>query len=183
MNNYNTYTNDNIARQGLMNSFNQSQQIKPNELINDNPSINRDGFERENKLMKSLNDDILQLNTQLKTLLMKQNDYDKISNENKQYSEKISSLQNELNTGKNQISTLKAEIQKLKVLVYEKYNNKKYLLIRDLCKKYKTEFDVVHVICDRLNINESNINKGTINEIVCGINNYNEMSREVELTN
>jgi len=183
MQNYNTYTNDNIARQGLMNSFNQSQQIKPNELINDNPSINRDGFERENKLMKSLNDDILQLNTQLKTLLMKQNDYDKISNENKQYSEKISSLQNELNTGKNQISTLKAEIQKLKVLVYEKYNNKKYLLIRDLCKKYKTEFDVVHVICDRLNINESNINKGTINEIVCGINNYNEMSREVELTN
>ena len=82
MNNYNTYTNDNISRQGLINSFNQSQQIKPNELINDNPSINRDGFERENKLMKSLNDDILQLNTQLKSLLMKQNDYDKISNEN-----------------------------------------------------------------------------------------------------
>ena len=183
MNNYNTYTNDNIARQGLMNSFNQSQQIKPNELINDNPSINRDGFERENKLMKSLNDDILQLNNQIKSLLMKQNDYDKISNENKQYSETISSLQNELNTGKNQISTLKAEIQKLKVLVYEKYNNKKYLLIRDLSQKYKTEFDVVHVICDRLNINESNINKGTINEIVCGINNYNEKTREVDLTN
>ena len=37
MQNYNTYTNDNIARQGLMNSFQQSQQIKPNELINDNP--------------------------------------------------------------------------------------------------------------------------------------------------
>ena len=183
MNNYNTYTNDNIARQGLMNSFNQSQQIKPNELINDNPSINRDGFERENKLMKSLNDDILQLNNQIKSLLMQQNDYDKISNENKQYSEKISSLQNELNTGKNQISTLKAEIQKLKVLVYEKYNNKKYLLIRDLSQKYKTEFDVVHIICDRLNVNESNINKGTLNDIVSEINKYNEMSREVELTN
>ena len=47
--NYNTYTNDNIARQGLMNSFIQSQQIKPNELINDNPIMNnRDGFEKEN---------------------------------------------------------------------------------------------------------------------------------------
>ena len=181
MQNYNTYTNDNIARQGLMNSFNQSQQIKPNELINDNPSINRDGFERENKLMKSLNNDILQLNTQLKSLLMKQNDYDKISNENKQYSEKISSLQNELNTDKNQISMLKAEIHKLKELVYEKYNNKKYLLIRDLSQKYKTDFDVVHVICDRLNINEKNINKGTINDIVSEINKYNEKKRKTEL--
>jgi predicted RNase H-like nuclease (RuvC/YqgF family) len=183
MQNYNTYTNDNISRQGLMNSFNQSQQIKPNELINDNPSINRDGFERENKLMKSLNDDILQLNTQLRSLLMKQNDYDKISNENKQYSEKISSLQNELNTGKNQTSMLKAEIHKLKELVYEKYNNKKYLLIRDLCKKYKTDFDVVHIICDRLNVNETNINKGTLNDIVSEINKYNEKTRKVELTN
>ena len=36
MQNYNTYTNDNIARQGLMNSYKQSQIIKPNELINDN---------------------------------------------------------------------------------------------------------------------------------------------------
>ena len=88
MQNYNTYTNDNIARQGLMNSFNQSQQIKPNELINDNPSINREGFERENKLMKSLNDDIFQLNNQIKSLLMKQNDYDKISNENQKYIDK-----------------------------------------------------------------------------------------------
>ena len=49
MQNYNTYTNDNIARQGLMNSYQQSQQIKPNELINDNPVINRDGFDKENK--------------------------------------------------------------------------------------------------------------------------------------
>ena len=114
---------------------------------------------------------------------MKQNDYDKISNENKQYSEKISSLQNELNTDKNKISMLKSEIHKLKELVYEKYNNKKYLLIRDLSQKYKTDFDVVHVICDRLNINEKNINKGTINEIVGEINKYNEKTREVDLTN
>ena len=71
MQNYNTYTNDNIARQGLMNSFNQSQQIKPNELINDNPVINREGFDKENKLIKSLNDDIFQLNTKIQNLLMK----------------------------------------------------------------------------------------------------------------
>ena len=77
MQNYNTYTNDNIARQGLMNSFKQSQIITPNELINDNPVINREGFERENKLMKSLNDDIFQLNSKIQSLLMKQNDYDK----------------------------------------------------------------------------------------------------------
>ena len=44
MQNYNTYTNDNIARQGLMNSYQQSQQIKPNELINDNPVINDQGL-------------------------------------------------------------------------------------------------------------------------------------------
>ena len=78
MQNYNTYTNDNIARQGLMNSFKQSQIITPNELINDNPVINRDGFERENKLIKSLNDDIFQLNSKIQSLLMKQNDYDKL---------------------------------------------------------------------------------------------------------
>ena len=183
MQNYNTYTNDNIARQGLMNSFNQSQQIKPNELINDNPSINREGFERENKLMKSLNDDIFQLNNQIKSLLMKQNDYDKISNENQKYIDKISTLENELNNNKNQISILKSEIHKLKELVYDKYNNKKYLLIKNVSQKYNTEFDVVHIICDRLNVDETNINKGTINEIVSGINNYNEKSREVELTN
>ena len=32
MQNYNTYTNDNIARRGLQESFIQSQQIKPKEL-------------------------------------------------------------------------------------------------------------------------------------------------------
>ena len=92
MQNYNSYNNDNIARQGLMNSFQQSQMIKPNELINDNPVINRDGFDRENKLIKSLNDDIFQLNTKVQNLLMKQNDYDKLELENKNAEQKISQL-------------------------------------------------------------------------------------------
>ena len=47
------------------------------------------------------------------------------------------------------------EIVKLKELVYDKYNNKKYFLIRDLSKKYDTNFDIVHIICDRLNVNET----------------------------
>ena len=181
MQNYNTYTNDNIARQGLMNSFNQSQMIKPNELINDNPVINRDGFERENKLIKSLNDDIFQLNTKVQNLLMKQNDFDKLELENKNAEQKISQLTTELNNNKNQMSLLKSEIEKLKQLVYDKYNNKKYFLIRDLSKKYETDFDIVHIICDKLNINETNINKGTLNEIVSEIKKYNDKVRKTEL--
>ena len=181
MQNYNAYTNDNIARQGLMNSFTQSQQIKPNELINDNPSIHRDGFARENKLMESLNDDIFQLNTKVKSLQMKQNDFDKISNENKQYEQKLSQLTTELNTNKNKMGILESEIVKLKGLVYDKYNTQKYLLIRNLSDKYKTEFDIVHILCDKLNINESNINKGTLNDIVAEINKYNEKKREIDL--
>ena len=181
MQNYNTYTNDNIARQGLMNSFNQSQQIKPNELINDNPVINREGFDKENKLIKSLNDDIFQLNTRIQNLLMKQNDYDKLESENKGQEQKISELTTELNNNKNQMSILKSEIVKLKQLVYDKYNNKKYFLIRDLSKKYETDFDIVHIICDKLNINETNINKGTLNEIVSEIKKYNDKVREIDL--
>jgi hypothetical protein len=181
MQNYNTYTNDNIARRGLQESFIQSQQIKPNELINDNPVINRDGFDRENKLIKSLNDDIFQLNTRIQNLLMKQNDYDKLESDYKNSEQKISQLTIELNTNKNQITVLKSEIQKLKELVYDKYNNKKYFLIRDLSKKYETEFGTVHIICDKLNINETNINKGTLNEIVSEIKKYNDKRREIDL--
>jgi hypothetical protein len=181
MQNYNTYTNDNIARRGLMNSYQQSQQIKPNELINDNPVINREGFDKENKLIKSLNDDIFQLNTRIQNLLMKQNDYDKLESENKGQEQKISELTTELNNNKNQMSILKSEIVKLKQLVYDKYNNKKYFLIRDLSKKYDTDFDIVHIICDKLNINETNINKGTLNEIVSEIKKYNDKVREINL--
>ena len=76
---------------------------------------------------------------------------------------------------------LKSEIEKLKQLVYDKYNNKKYFLIRDLSKKYETDFDIVHIICDKLNINETNINKGTLNEIVSEIKKYNDKRRELDL--
>ena len=37
--------------------------IKPNELINDNPILKRDSFDRENKVIAQLNDDIFQLNS------------------------------------------------------------------------------------------------------------------------
>jgi hypothetical protein len=181
MQNYNTYTNDNIARKGLVDSFNQSQMIKPNELINDNPMFSRDGFDKENKLIKQLNDDIFQLNTRIQNLLMKQNDYDNLELENKNAEQKISQLTTELNNNKNQMSLLKSEIDKLKQLVYDKYNNKKYFLIRDLSKKYETDFDIVHIICDKLNINETNINKGTLNEIVSEIKKYNDKKREMDL--
>ena len=181
MQNYNSYNNDNIARRGLHESFKQSQIIKPNELINDNPMINRDGFARENKVIQQLNDDILQLNSRIQNLLMKQNDYDKLESENKNQEQKISQLTVELNSNKNQMSMLKSEIIKLKQLVYDKYNNKKYFLIRDLSKKYETEFDIVHIICDKLNINETNINKGTLNEIVSEIKKYNNKIREINL--
>ena len=57
----------------------------------------------------------------------------------------------------------------------------KYFLIRDLSKKYETDFDIVHIICDKLNINETNINKGTLNEIVSEIKKYNDKKRKTEL--
>ena len=180
MQNY-SYNNDNIVRRGLQESFKQSQMIKPNELINDNPVINRDGFDRENKLIKQLNDDIFQLNSKIQSLLMKQNDYDKLELDNKNAEQKITDLTTELNSNKNQMSMLKSEIEKLKQLVYDKYNNKKYFLIRDLSKKYETDFDIVHIICDKLNINETNINKGTLNEIVSEIKKYNDKKRELDL--
>ncbi len=183
MQHYNSYSNNNIARQGLMNSYQQSQMIKPNELINDNPIINREGFDRENKLIKQLNDDIFQLNSKIQSLLMKQNDYDKLETENKSQEQRITELTSELETSKNQISIFKSEIGKLKHLVYDKYNNKKYFLIRDLSKKYETDFDVVHIICDKLNINETNINKGTLNEIIGEINKYNDKVKKIDLNN
>ena len=77
---------------------------------------------------------------------------------------------------------LKSDIEKLKHLIYDKYNNKKYFLIRDLSKKYEIEFDIVHIICNKLNINETNINKGTLNEVVSEIKKYNEKRRELDLT-
>ncbi len=178
MQNY-SYNNDNIVRRGLQESFKQSQIVKPNELINDNPILKRDSFDRENKVIKQLNDDIFQLNSKIQSLLMKQNDYDKLELDNKNADQKIMELTNKLEQNKNQMSILNSEIDKLKQLIYDKYNNKKYFLIRDLSKKYETDFDIVHIICNKLNIDETNINKGSINDVVAEIKSYHEKEKKI----
>jgi len=178
MQNY-SYNNDNIVRRGLQESFKQSQMIKPNELINDNPILKRDSFDRENKVIKQLNDDIFQLNSRIQGLLMKQNDYDKLELDNKNADQKIIDLSNKLEQNKNQMSILNSEIDKLKQLIYDKYNNKKYFLIRDLSKKYETDFDIVHIICNKLNIDETNINKGSINDVVAEIKSFHEKEKQI----
>ena len=178
MQNY-SYNNDNIVRRGLQESFKQSQIVKPNELINDNPILKRDSFDRENKVIKQLNDDIFQLNSKIQSLLMKQNDYDKLELDNKNADQKIMELTNKLEQNKNQMSILNSEIDKLKQLIYDKYNNKKYFLIRDLSKKYETDFDIVHIICNKLNIDETNINKGSINDVVAEIKSFHEKEKQI----
>ena len=178
MQNY-SYNNDNIVRRGLQESFKQSQIVKPNELINDNPILKRDSFDRENKVIKQLNDDIFQLNSKIQSLLMKQNDYDKLELDNKNADQKIIDLSNKLEENKNQMSILNSEIDKLKQLIYDKYNNKKYFLIRDLSKKYETDFDIVHIICNKLNIDETNINKGSINDVVAEIKSFHEKEKQI----
>ena len=179
MQNY-SYNNDNIVRRGLQESFKQSQIVKPNELINDNPILKRDSFDRENKVIKQLNDDIFQLNSRIQSLLMKQNDYDKLELDNKNSEQKIIDLSNKLEENKNHTSILKSEIDKLKQLIYDKYNNKKYFLIRDLSKKYETDFDIVHIICNKLNIDETNINKGSINDVVAEIKSFHEKEKKIK---
>ena len=178
MQNY-SYNNDNIVRRGLQESFKQSQIVKPNELINDNPILKRDSFDRENKVIKQLNDDIFQLNSRIQSLLMKQNDYDKLELDNKNADKKIMELTNKLEENKNHMSILNSEIDKLKQLIYDKYNNKKYFLIRDLSKKYETDFDIVHIICNKLNIDETNINKGSINDVVAEIKSFHEKEKQI----
>ena len=73
---------------------------------------------------------------------------------------------------KNNITILSSDITKLKELIYEKYNNDKYHLIRNISQKTKVNFDIVHIICNKLNVKENNINKGIINEIMDSINKY-----------
>ena len=67
-------------------------------------------------------------------------------------------------------------------MIYEKYNNDKYHLIRNISQKTKVNFDIVHIICNKLNVKENNINKGIINEIMDSINKYNEKLKEVNLS-
>jgi len=179
-NHYNNLTNTDITRSGIQNSFTQSQQIKPNELLINDDMINinnkRHGFEEKNKIVDGLNDEILQLNNKIQSLYIKLNNYDKISNENDGYIQKISDLELNLNQNKILIENQKLEITKLKKIIYEKYNNEMYIMLKNISDKTKTDFDTVHIISKQLNIKTPN--KGTINELISGITKFKEKSKE-----
>ena len=183
-NHYNNLTNTDITRTGMQNSFTQSQMIKPNELLINDDMLNltnkRHGFDETNNVISGLNDEIFSLNNKISTILMNQNDYDKIKCENNEYQQQILNFKKNLNDNKIYIDNFKLEITKLKQLIYEKYNNEMYIMLKNISDKTKTSFDIVHIISQQLNIKSSN--KGTINELISGINNYKEKSKEVELT-
>ena len=182
-NHYNNLMNTDIARQGVSNSFIQSQ-IKPNELlINDNLmniTNKRHGFDETNKVIEGLNEEILQLNNKIQSLYIKLNKYDKITNENDGYIQKIKDLQNNSNQNKVLVDNLKLEITKLKKIIYEKYNTDMYSMLKNISDKTKTDFDTVHIISQQLNINS--VNKGTINDLISAIQKFKEKHKEVELT-
>jgi len=170
-----------IARLGIQKSFNQSQEIKPNELLINDDMLNinnkRHGFDQTNKIVDNLNEEILQLNNKIQSLYIKLNDYDKIVNENNNYQQQITDLQTNSNQNKILIDNLKLEITKLKKLIYEKYNTDIYKMLKNISDKTKTDFDTVHIISQELNIKE--INKGTINDLISAINKYKEKSKEI----
>ena len=180
-NHYNNLISTDIARQGIQKSFNQSQEIKPNELLINDDMLNinnkRHGFDQTNKIVDNLNEEILQLNNKIQSLYIKLNDYDKIVNENNNYQQQITDLQTNSNQNKILIDNLKLEITKLKKLIYEKYNTDIYKMLKNISDKTKTDFDTVHIISQELNIKE--INKGTINDLISSINKYKEKSKEV----
>ena len=180
-NHYNNLMSTDIARLGIQKSFNQSQEIKPNELLINDDMLNinnkRHGFDQTNKIVDNLNEEILQLNNKIQSLYIKLNDYDKIVNENNNYQQQITDLQTNSNQNKILIDNLKLEITKLKKLIYEKYNTDIYKMLKNISDKTKTDFDTVHIISQQLNIKE--INKGTINDLISAINKYKEKSKEV----
>ena len=183
-NHYNNLISTDITRQGIQKSFNQSQQIKPNELLINDDMLNinnkRHGFDQNNKVIEGLNEEILSLNNRISSILLKQNDYDKIKLENDDYQIQISDLKKNLNKNKLLISNLKLEIEKLKKIIYEKYNTDMYRMLKNVSNKTNIEFDTVHIISQQLNIKD--INKGTINDLMSGINKFKEKSKEIELT-
>jgi len=185
-NNYKNYKDNDITRSGVLNSFHNKKDIKPSELLNNNTLFNsvdkRAGFDNNSSIINNLNNDVLKLNNRINSLLIAQNNYDTIKEQNFKYAETIETLQNELNNYKNNITILSSDITKLKELIYEKYNNDKYHLIRNISQKTKVNFDIVHIICNKLNVKENNINKGIINEIMDSINKYNEKLKEVDLS-
>jgi len=180
-NHYNNLISTDIARQGIQKSFNQSQEIKPNELLINDDMLNinnkRHGFDQTNKIVDNLNEEILQLNNKIQSLYIKLNDYDKIVNENNNNQQQITDLQTNSNQNKILIDNLKLEITKLKKLIYEKYNTDIYKMLKNISDKTKTDFDTVHIISQELNIKE--INKGTINDLISAINKYKEKSKEI----
>ena len=54
-----------------------------------------------------------------------------------------------------------------------------YSMLKNISVKYKIDFDIVHIISQQLSIKV--VNKGTINELISGINKYKEKSKEVNL--
>jgi hypothetical protein len=183
-NHYNNLISTDITRQGIQKSFNQSQQIKPNELLINDDMLNinnkRHGFDQNNKVIENLNGEILSLNNRISSILLKQNDYDKIKLENNDYQIQISDLKNNLNQNKILISNLKLEIEKLKKIIYEKYNTDMYRMLKNISNKTNIEFNIVHIISQQLNIKD--VNKGTINDLMSGINKFKEKSKQIELT-
>jgi len=180
-NHYNNLMSTDIARLGIQKSFNQSQEIKPNELLINDDMLNinnkRHGFDQTNKIVDNLNEEILQLNNKIQSLYIKLNDYDKIVNENNNNQQQITDLQTNSNQNKILIDNLKLEITKLKKLIYDKYNTDIYKMLKNISDKTKTDFDTVHIISQQLNIKE--INKGTINDLISAINKYKEKSKEI----
>ena len=59
-----------------------------------NSTNKREGYEKTNKVIDNMNEEILKLNNRVNELLLNLNDYDNIKKENKEYQENISSLQN-----------------------------------------------------------------------------------------
>ena len=180
-NHYNNLMSTDIARLGIKKSFDQSQEMKPNELLINDDMLNinnkRYGFDQTNKIVETLNEDILQLNNKIQSLYLKLNNFDKIKIENNNYQQQIADLEKNSNKNKILIDDLKLEIKKLKKLIYEKYNTEIYKMLKNISDKTKTDFDIVHIISQQLNIKD--INKGTINELISAINKYKEKSKEV----
>ena len=182
-NHYNNLTNTDITRLGIQKSFNQSQQIKPNELLINDDMVNitnkRHGFDETNKVIETLNEEILTLNNKVQSLYLQMNDYDKIKSINNDYEIQISDLKKSANQNKIIMSNLKIDIDKFKKLIYEKYNTEMYSMLKNISVKYKIDFDIVHIISQQLNIKV--VNKGTINELISGINRYKEKSKDVNI--
>ena len=180
-NHYNNLMSTDLTRLGIKKSYEHSQEIKPNELLINNDMLNitnkRHGYDETNKVIENLNEEILNLNNRISSILLKQNDYDKIKLDNINYQKQITDLQKNANDNKIKMEKLKLEIKKLKELIYEKYNTEIYKMLKNISDKTKTDFDTVHIISQQLNI--KTVNKGTINDLISSINKYKEKSKEV----